>query len=80
MIYLDYNLLTVAKLHNVLGLHFDVYKLPRIQEKTLLESNRDFPQICPRSFFEDGHVTGRRWHQTKNSPTIKFLEILRGTF
>jgi hypothetical protein len=65
------NLLIVAKVHNVLVLHFDVQELPRIQVETLLKSNWDFPEICARTIFEDGHVTGRRQRQTENSSTTK---------
>jgi hypothetical protein len=45
------NLLIVAKVHNFLVLHFDVYELPRIQVETLLESNWDFSEIYVRTLF-----------------------------
>jgi hypothetical protein len=66
------NLLIFAKVHNVLVLHFDVYELPRIQVETLLESNWDFPEICARTLFEDGHVMGQRRRQMENSSTMNF--------
>jgi hypothetical protein len=31
----------------------------------------DFPEICVRTLFKDGHVTGRRQRQTENSSTTK---------
>jgi hypothetical protein len=42
-----------------------------IQVETLLESNWDFPEICAKTLFEDGHVTGRSLRQTENSSTTK---------
>jgi hypothetical protein len=33
--------------------------------ETLLESNWDFLEICAKTLFEDGHVTGQRQHQTE---------------
>ena len=43
----------VAKVHNVLVLHFDVYELSKIQKENLLESNWDFLEICPPTVFRD---------------------------
>ena len=53
MIFIWTNLLMVAKVHNVLVLHFYVYELSRIQKETFLESNWDFPEICPPIVFRD---------------------------
>ena len=51
-----------------------------MQVEPLLESHWDFPEICLRTFFEDGHVSGRRRRQTENSATTKLLEMSRQTF
>ena len=46
------NLLMVSKVHNVLVLHFDVYKLSNWAKETLLESNWDFPESVWKRFSE----------------------------